>query len=180
MLTRRLWIFPIWVWLIILVLSLGGFLWWRKRKSSDAGSGDNSSMVSFGGVVGRGGVSSGYQIPTGGNNVTNPVDNVVAVTRPAVPYPLPGDQTRPLPGMEADPAPMFTPDVPAARTTQTYVVQAGDTLSRIAQRFGLPNWQMLYTANASVIEAEARRHGYTSGSQNGHWIFPETRLVIPA
>lgn len=36
----------------------------------------------------------------------------------------------------------------------------------------------IYAANAALIEATARAHGFpTSGA--GHWIFPGERLAIP-
>lgn len=59
------------------------------------------------------------------------------------------------------PAPVPTP------SQQTYTVQAGDTLSGIAQKLGLGGWQRLYEANAGVIGGDPNR------------IHPGQVLVLP-
>lgn len=64
---------------------------------------------------------------------------------------------------------------------RTKVVGAdGDTLLDLARRYsgGGPPWEALYEANRAVIEKAARDHGFAS-SDNGHWIFPGTSLIIP-
>ena len=48
-----------------------------------------------------------------------------------------------------------------------YTVQSGDTLSGIAQRFGVADWRRLYEANASVIGGDPNR------------IYPGQVLVLP-
>jgi hypothetical protein len=58
---------------------------------------------------------------------------------------------------------------------------SGDTLWDLAKRYygGGTRWQALYDANRSLIEKTAQAYGFTS-SDDGHWIFPGTSLVIPA
>lgn len=50
---------------------------------------------------------------------------------------------------------------------RTYTVRSGDTLSGIAQRFGLGDWRRLYEANVSVIGGDPNR------------IYPGQVLVLP-
>ncbi len=42
-------------------------------------------------------------------------------------------------------------DTPPSPGPATYTVQAGDTLSAIAQKLGLGGWQALYDANRATI-----------------------------
>lgn len=60
-----------------------------------------------------------------------------------------------------------------------YEVVSGDTLWRISaiRCGGSSNWPKLYDANASTIEAEAKKHGKPS-SDHGHWIYPGEVLVL--
>ena len=62
----------------------------------------------------------------------------------------------------------------------TYVVQSGDTLWELSERFyGSPElYGRLYQANREVIDREAKRRG-KADSRNGYWIFPGTELEIP-
>ena len=64
---------------------------------------------------------------------------------------------------------------------QSYTVKSGDCLWNIAKKFygDGSTWKKIYNANKSVIESTAKKHGYKSSS-NGHWIFPGTKLTIPA
>lgn len=61
-----------------------------------------------------------------------------------------------------------------------YIVVSGDTLWGISKRFyGNPmKHGIIYAANAAIIESTAKAHGKPS-SDNGHWIYPGTVLVIP-
>ncbi len=62
----------------------------------------------------------------------------------------------------------------------TYTVVSGDTLWGIAtKKLGNGSkWTFIYDANASTIEAEAKKHGKAS-SDHGHWIWPGEVLTIP-
>lgn len=61
-----------------------------------------------------------------------------------------------------------------------YVVQTGDTLWDISKKFyGNPGrYPEIYAANASEIEADAKRHG-KANSNEGYWIWPGLQLTIP-
>lgn len=62
----------------------------------------------------------------------------------------------------------------------SYTVVSGDTLWGIAaKKLGSGSkWTSIYDANASTIEAEAKKHGKAS-SDHGHWIWPGEVLTIP-
>jgi nucleoid-associated protein YgaU len=98
------------------------------------------------------------------------------------PIPLPVLQTPSLPvhqtPMVVTPAPAPTPSPPA--NNRSYTIVSGDTLWGIASRtYGDGGrWTDVYNANAGVIEDAARSHGKAS-SDNGHWIYPGTTLVLP-
>lgn len=88
----------------------------------------------------------------------------------------PATITATMNGAAAAPAPA----APAAPQQETWVVDPGDTLWAIAlKHYGNANrWSEIYQVNQGVIEATARSRGYSS-SDNGHWIFPGTVLVLP-
>lgn len=70
---------------------------------------------------------------------------------------------------------------PAAESSgSTYTIKSGDTLWAIAQKFygSGAKWQDIYNANKDIIETTAKEHGYSS-SNNGWWIFPGVKLIIP-
>ena len=61
-----------------------------------------------------------------------------------------------------------------------YTVKSGDTLWGIATSklgSGL-DWKKIYSKNKAAIESAAKKHG-RKNSDNGHWIYPGTRLVMP-
>ena len=62
-----------------------------------------------------------------------------------------------------------------------YTVKSGDCLWTIAKYFygNGAKWGIIYDANKDVIESTAKKYGRASSS-NGHWIYPNTKLVIPA
>lgn len=64
--------------------------------------------------------------------------------------------------------------------SKTYVVKAGDCLWNIAYKFYRDGTKesKIYNANKDVIEKTARKYGRSS-SNNGWWIYPGTKLVIP-
>jgi len=83
-------------------------------------------------------------------------------------YPL-----TPPSGSQSQPEPSPTP-TPQQRT---YTVQSGDTLWGIAQRFGVPEPELL-AANLERLDAYARSLGFSS-SLNGNRIWPGETIVIP-
>lgn len=91
-----------------------------------------------------------------------------------------------LKAKSSKPTTTSTSDVPRSTdnktaTAKTYTVRSGDTLWAIAKaKYGNGSkWTVIYNANKSVIEAAAKKHGKNSSS-NGHWIYPNTVLTIPA
>lgn len=62
-------------------------------------------------------------------------------------------------------------------STSTYVVVKGDTLIKIANKKGC-KWQDIYGKNKTIIESTAKKMG-RKNSDNGHWIYPGTKLKIP-
>lgn len=65
---------------------------------------------------------------------------------------------------------------------QPYVVKSGDCLWNIAKKFygNGAKWKKIYDANKTVIENTANKYRNGKGSSNGHWIYPGTKLTIPA
>ena len=66
-------------------------------------------------------------------------------------------------------------------TQKTHTVKSGDTLWAIAKLYygNGAKYTVIYNANKTVIEDAAKKHGKSSSS-NGHWIYPNTILTIPA
>lgn len=66
-------------------------------------------------------------------------------------------------------------------SNKTYTVVKGDCLWNISRKFyGTGSkWKTIYNANKTVIENTAKKYGRKSSS-NGHWIYPGTKLTIPA
>ena len=67
-----------------------------------------------------------------------------------------------------------------AASSETHEVRSRDTPSRTAKtKHGAASrWTEIYSANESVIEAEASKHR-SGGSDHGHWIYPGTVLTLP-
>lgn len=65
--------------------------------------------------------------------------------------------------------------------TTVYIVKSGDCLYNIAKdAYGNgAEWPTIYEANKTTIENTAKANGKSSSS-NGHWIYPETKLTVPA
>lgn len=72
--------------------------------------------------------------------------------------------------------PIPAPAPPPFRTSMTYVTQRGDDLWATNRRVQSVSSEAFYQANASVLEAPARLHGFGGG---GHRVFPGTQLVYP-
>jgi len=68
-----------------------------------------------------------------------------------------------------------------AGESKAYVVKSGDCLWCIAKKFygDSTKWKIIYNANKTVIENTAKKYGRSSSSK-GHWIYPDTKLTIPA
>lgn len=69
-----------------------------------------------------------------------------------------------------------------ATKPKEYTIRSGDTLWAIAKaEYGDGSkWKVIYDANKAVIESAAEQHrGKGKGSSNGHWIYPNTVLIIP-
>ena len=71
-------------------------------------------------------------------------------------------------------------ETPVLSLGTNYIVQKGDTLWDLSQKFyGTPaRCTDLYKANQTIIEAEAQKHGKVSSS-GGYWIWQGTQLQIP-
>jgi hypothetical protein len=59
-----------------------------------------------------------------------------------------------------------------------HVIVSGETLFGLEDHFGLAHGR-LFDANSTLLDTEARKHGHQD-SGHGHFIFPGTRLVVPA
>lgn len=75
-----------------------------------------------------------------------------------------------------------TNDRPVEKDTskpETYTIQSSDTLWAIAKaELGDgAKWKTIYNDNKTAIENAAKKHGKQSSS-NGHWIYPNTQLII--
>lgn len=70
---------------------------------------------------------------------------------------------------------------PSKNQSKTHIVKSGDCLWNIAKYYygdGTKN-TVIYNANKEIIEQTARKYGRQSSS-NGWWIYPNTKLTIPA
>lgn len=74
------------------------------------------------------------------------------------------------------------PETKRPTTTQsTYTIKKGDTLWAIAQKLlgSGAKWTTIYNANKTIIEQTANKYRKGKGSNNGHWIYPGTKITIP-
>ena len=69
----------------------------------------------------------------------------------------------------------------SAKKSKSYTVQTGDNLWKISKRmYGSGSkWQKIYNVNKTTIESAAKKRG-KKNSDYGHWIYPGTKLTIPA
>ena len=196
LLTRRLGPLQVWVWFVLFVIGLVIFLRYRASKqpapSSNAGNVFNSpnlttapsTLIPYSSQV-----FVNVQQPTTGTSGGPPMPGGGRTRPPGSGIPgWPGPGRHPNPEWPppntpppAQPPPAQPPPVvqqpPPRRESITYSVVSGDTLTRIANLFGL-DWNAIYAANQATIEAIAQQHGFSS-SGGGHWIFPGEQLLIP-
>jgi hypothetical protein len=106
------------------------------------------------------------------------------VTSPATPKP----STVPVPKAGSSPVTkspaMQTPAAPITHTTNSlgwanYTIHDGDSLSTVASRLGVTNWQAdLYIPNRTTLDAVARGMGQAN-SQGGNLVYPGTVIKYP-
>ena len=67
------------------------------------------------------------------------------------------------------------------KDSQEYTVKRGDCLWNIAKKFygSGAKYTIIYNANKTAIEADAKKHGKKSSS-SGHWIWSGLKLTIPS
>ena len=188
---RKLGPAPVWVYFIVGVL---GVAWIVKRrqdaKAAQAQPEDQSAAL------------SNMQFPSAQPmnyssdifiNVPAPANNsggVINTQPPPVPTPKPNpnpgpgipENKPPLPIPLPVPHPLQLP-VPTPAPKQksiTYVVKSGDTLWDIAKKYlgSGTNYTKIYQLNKTLLEAEAKKHGFSS-SNNGARIWAGEKLVIP-
>lgn len=66
------------------------------------------------------------------------------------------------------------------KNSENYTVKKGDCLWKISKKFygAGSKWKTIYNANKEIIEKTAKKYGKRD-SNNGWWIYPGTKLVIP-
>lgn len=173
LLTRRLGPFPIWLYMVVLIIG-GAIL--IKRRAGKAAAGDaNSDARESPNLTDQ----PSQWMPWITDifvNVQQPTVPGATSTLPKVPS-VPGT---PVPAKSPPGVPLpdiHHPPVPDRQTSITYKVKSGDSLAKIGAKYHVTAGK-LYDANKAQIEAVARQHKLSS-SDGGHWIFPGTSLVVP-
>lgn len=66
------------------------------------------------------------------------------------------------------------------KKTTTYTLKKSDTLWKVAKKFlgSGKKWKKIYTANKTIIEKTAKKHGKKS-SNNGKYLYAGTKIKIP-
>lgn len=175
-LMRKVGPFPLVVYGGMGVVALAWYLHKRNAANAAAAAADQPAATSSN--IGASSLpdmfSMAYPMPYS-NDVFVNIKNDLPL--PAAPAPTPAPTPAPPP---PPPPAVVLPPPPPKQTSITYVVKSGDTLWAIAAKFlgSGAAYPRIYAANAGLIEAIARQHGFASSS-GGHWIFPGEQLVIP-
>lgn len=163
---------------LLLVVILGIVAYSNRQKNASVSSG--LIPGSTGGATDIGGTSGA------GSTLNFPTPVPTPVPAPPVYKPGPGPIQLPVPAPKpppvykppAKPAPKPPAPKPPANKPATYTVQAGDSLSVIANRLHIKGgWQALYNANKPTVDKTAQSHGFWTNDQN--WIFAGEKLTIP-
>lgn len=180
--------------ILIGVVGVGGLAWYLSHKSSGSNSTDSTDAAN--GIASSGLDASTNPYPTISNtyiNVPQPGGTATTPTSPST-----GSGTPSSPPIEVRPTPfqptpvgpvrgkLSPPHVgnpvkpitaPLKHTSKTYVVKAGDNLTKIAKANGV-SLSALENANKGVITSTAKTHGIKSSFDN--FIYRGEKLVIPA
>lgn len=180
-LQRQIGPLKLWQWLVVAALGIGLGLIIRRRIGTSAGrttgvtdtfdgtgqigSSYDDSMPSTQGSVGQEGQlidwGSAYVVREEQNRFLDELEDRLddiftpikdRLEEALVPVPVPKQPVVEAPKKTTIPE-KPTPTVPKAPapTGQTYTVVKGDTLTKIAARFGYSHWRAIYDANRSVI-----------------------------
>lgn len=188
--SRLFGVLPVWVLLLVI---MGGTVWYVLRKDKTTGTTDSadagttSALDTNDLVNGLPSVSNTYITVTGTPGViTPPSQGGTTTTGTTTGTPAAPTRGTGTGGGAASPGPVSTrtggTGTPAPSTGKqksiSYVVAKGDTLTSIAKRKGV-ELAGLEKANSTVLMNTARQHGYT-GSDYDNYIYPGEKLVIPA
>lgn len=166
---------------LIAVAGIGGLAWYLSRKPStdstdetDAANGPASTGLDF----------AQNQLPTISNtyiNVPQPPGTATTPTSPST-----GTTTPPASNPVVNPKPLpvgTTPGTktgtPPKQTSKTYVVKAGDNLTKIAKAEGV-SLSALENANKTTIARAANSHGIYGWDKVYNYIYKGEKLVIPS
>lgn len=188
---------PAWAWGLIVLGGGIGLFFFIRRQSGSSGStsgalGQNSSSAA---APDMSQIDPNTGIPYSIESQTNPATGLPAYyggpgvdqslpTNSPVPDPAPTPTPTPTPSPTPTPAPTPTP-TPSPVSPTYYTVVSGDTLSKIAPRFGVST-VALGQANSAILTSTAQQHGITGTSKYGSYpkawdyIYPGERLVIPS
>lgn len=155
--TKKIGPVPVWV-IGIGVVGVGGYLWYRKRTTGSvmggAGAAGNGTSLSS---PDQGTFTGDYSVTGGDGSTATMTSQGPLLTGAWVGNPV-GYPNASIPGGDTY---INIPGSPAQTTTsstqaQTYTVQSGDTLRKIAFKlFGNPdNWRDIFRANASLIGSD--------------------------
>ena len=92
---------------------------------------------------------------------------------------LPNSQLKVTTSTSSKPRAVENPPTGAEGTS--YTIKSGDCMWNIAKKFygNGATWKKIYEANKTVIENTAKKYRNGKDSNNGWWIYPGTKIVIP-